>query len=166
MGFLTNCRKLKSTIRQLDNKKRGFLFSKSKKKYMLKEIFGLKKEKKESEISEMIKLIDSQLSMISMEIEKMKNLASKIENIEKKMAILEELIKEQGIEIKPRPVSEKTKEVIKTLLKKYGSLNAWQLGKLMNMSRTRCAEYLKQMEEEGILVSEWRSRKKYYSLRQ
>jgi len=111
-------------------------------------------------------LIDSQLSMISMEIEKMKNLASKIENIEKKMAILEELIKEQGVEIKPRPVSEKTKETIKTLLKKYGSLNAWQLGKLLNMSRTRCAEYLKQMEEEGILVSEWKSRKKYYSLRQ
>ena len=133
---------------------------------MLKEIFGKKKDEKTNEISEMMKLIDSQLSMISMEIEKMKNLASKIENIEKKMAILEELIKEQGIEIKPRPVSEKTKEVIKTLLKKYGSLNAWQLGKLMNMSRTRCAEYLKQMEEEGILVSEWRSRKKYYSLRQ
>jgi biotin operon repressor len=133
---------------------------------MFKEIFGQKKNEKENEISEMIKLIDSQLSMISMEIEKMKNLASKIENIEKKMAILEELIKEQGVEIKPRPVSEKTKETIKTLLKKYGSLNAWQLGKLLNMSRTRCAEYLKQMEEEGILVSEWRSRKKYYSLRQ
>jgi biotin operon repressor len=133
---------------------------------MFKEIFGQKKNEKENEISEMIKLIDSQLSMISMEIEKMKNLASKIENIEKKMAILEELIKEQGVEIKPRPVSEKTKETIKTLLKKYGSLNAWQLGKLLNMSRTRCAEYLKQMEEEGILVSEWKSRKKYYSLRQ
>jgi biotin operon repressor len=133
---------------------------------MFKEIFGQKKNEKENEISEMIKLIDSQLSMISMEIEKMKNLASKIENIEKKMAILEELIKEQGVEIKPRPVSEKTKEAIKTLLKKYGSLNAWQLGKLLNMSRTRCAEYLKQMEEEGILVSEWKSRKKYYSLRQ
>jgi biotin operon repressor len=133
---------------------------------MFKEIFGQKKNEKENEINEMIKLIDSQLSMISMEIEKMKNLASKIENIEKKMAILEELIKEQGVEIKPRPVSEKTKETIKTLLKKYGSLNAWQLGKLLNMSRTRCAEYLKQMEEEGILVSEWKSRKKYYSLRQ
>jgi biotin operon repressor len=133
---------------------------------MFKEIFGQKKNEKENEINEMIKLIDSQLSMISMEIEKMKNLASKIENIEKKMAILEELIKEQGVEIKPRPVSEKTKEAIKTLLKKYGSLNAWQLGKLLNMSRTRCAEYLKQMEEEGILVSEWKSRKKYYSLRQ
>jgi len=133
---------------------------------MFKEIFGQRKNEKENEISEMIKLIDSQLSMISMEIEKMKNLASKIENIEKKMAILEELIKEQGVEIKPRPVSEKTKETIKTLLKKYGSLNAWQLGKLLNMSRTRCAEYLKQMEEEGILVSEWKSRKKYYSLRQ
>lgn len=133
---------------------------------MLKEIFGKRKDEKTSEISDLVKLIDSQLSMISIEIEKMKNLASKIENIEKKMAILEELIKEQGIEIKPRPVSEKTKEAIKTLLKKYGSLNAWQLGKLMNMSRTRCAEYLKQLEEEGILVSEWRSRKKYYSLRQ
>jgi len=133
---------------------------------MLKEIFGKRKDEKTSEISDLVKLIDSQLSMISIEIEKMKNLASKIENIEKKMAILEELIKEQGIEIKPRPVSEKTKEAIKTLLKKYGSLNAWQLGKLLNMSRTRCAEYLKQLEEEGILVSEWRSRKKYYSLRQ
>jgi len=133
---------------------------------MFKEIFGQKKKEETNEISEMMKLIDSQLSMISMEIEKIKNLASKIENIEKKMAILEELIKEQGVEIKPRPVSERTKEVIKTLLKKYGSLNAWQLAKLMNMSRTRCAEYLKQMEEEGVLTSEWKGRKKYYSLRQ
>jgi predicted transcriptional regulator len=132
---------------------------------MLKEIFGLKKEKKDEKIDEMMKLIDSQLSMISMEIEKLKNLSSKIENIEKKMAVLEELIKEQGVEIKPRPVSEKTKEAIKTLLKKYGSLNAWQVAKLLNMSRTRCAEYLKQMEEEGILVSRWKSRKKYYSIR-
>jgi biotin operon repressor len=133
---------------------------------MLKEIFGLKKENKDEKIDEIIKLIDSQLSMISMEIEKLKNLGSKIENIEKKIAILEELIKEQGVEIKPKPVSEKTKEAIKTLLKKYGSLNALQVGKLLNMSRTRCAEYLKQMEEEGILVSEWKGRKKYYSLRQ
>ncbi|MGC8993618.1 MAG: winged helix-turn-helix domain-containing protein, partial [Candidatus Aenigmatarchaeota archaeon] len=90
----------------------------------------------------------------------------KIENIEKKIETLEEYLKERGVDITPRPLSDKTKEVIKTLLRKYGSLNAQQVAKILNLSRTRSVEYLKQMEEEGILKSEWRSRKKYYFLRQ
>jgi predicted ArsR family transcriptional regulator len=133
---------------------------------MLKEIFGLKKEEKKENAEEIMKLLDLQISKISMEIEKLKNMASKIENIEKKIETLEEYLKERGVDITPRPLSDKTKEVIKTLLRKYGSLNAQQVAKILNLSRTRSVEYLKQMEEEGILKSEWRSRKKYYFLRQ
>ncbi|MGC9200889.1 MAG: winged helix-turn-helix domain-containing protein [Candidatus Aenigmatarchaeota archaeon] len=133
---------------------------------MLKEIFGLKKEEKKENTEEIMKLLDLQISKISMEIEKLKNMASKIENIEKKIETLEEYLKERGVDITPRPLSDKTKEVIKTLLRKYGSLNAQQVAKILNLSRTRSVEYLKQMEEEGILKSEWRSRKKYYFLRQ
>ncbi|MGC9059558.1 MAG: winged helix-turn-helix domain-containing protein [Candidatus Aenigmatarchaeota archaeon] len=133
---------------------------------MIKEIFGLKKEEKKENAEEIMKLLDLQISKISMEIEKLKNMASKIENIEKKIETLEEYLKERGVDITPRPLSDKTKEVIKTLLRKYGSLNAQQVAKILNLSRTRSVEYLKQMEEEGILKSEWRSRKKYYFLRQ
>jgi len=127
----------------------------------------LSKRKKEGEKeSEAFKILDSQLSLISLELEKLKNLSQKIENIEKKVEQIENFLKEQGVEVRPRTISFKVKDTIITLLKRYGSLNSVQLAKLLQLSRTRCNEYLKEMEEEGILESEWRGRKKYYKIRQ
>jgi len=124
------------------------------------------REIKESNIEEMIKRLDMQYTQLAYELERIRNLSQKIREIDRRLKAIEEMIKEYGVKIPPRTASKKTKETIKVLIQKYKALTAEQLGKLLKLSRTRCSEYLKGMEEEGILVSETRSRKKYYMLRQ
>lgn len=133
---------------------------------MLKNILKDRRKDEEEKTDDTFKILDSQLSLISMELEKLKSLSQKIENIEKKVEQIEAFLKEQGVEVKPKTISFKVKETILTLLKRYGALNPLQLAKLLQLSRTRCNEYLKEMEEEGVLVSEWRGRKKFYKIRQ
>jgi len=60
----------------------------------------------------------------------------------------------------------KVKEMISLLLQQHGRLSAPQLCNLLNLSRTRCSEYLKDMENKGLLQSELNCRKKFYSIRQ
>ena len=60
----------------------------------------------------------------------------------------------------------KTKEAIRLILQKYREMTPYQLSKLIKLSRTRCNEYLKQMEDDGLTISRTISRKKFYSLRQ
>jgi response regulator of citrate/malate metabolism len=60
----------------------------------------------------------------------------------------------------------RVKEMITLLLQQHGQLNAPQLCDLLNLSRTRCSEYLKEMEIKGILESELNCRKRFYKLRQ
>ncbi len=60
----------------------------------------------------------------------------------------------------------KVKEMIMLLLQQHDTLSAPQLCQLLNLSRTRCSEYLKEMEFKGLLESELNCRKKIYRLRQ
>ena len=60
-----------------------------------------------------------------------------------------------------------TKRIEKTivLLKHHGKLNSYQLGQIMGLSRTRCNEYLKQMESIGLVEGEILGKEKYYKLK-
>lgn len=60
----------------------------------------------------------------------------------------------------------KVKEMITLLLQQHGAISAPQLCELLNLSRTRCSEYLKELENKGILESELDCRKKIYRIRQ
>ncbi|MCD6495835.1 MAG: winged helix-turn-helix domain-containing protein [Candidatus Aenigmarchaeota archaeon] len=60
----------------------------------------------------------------------------------------------------------KVKEMITMMLQQHGSLSAPQLSEMLNLSRTRCSEYLKEMEIKGLLESNLNCRKKYYKIRQ
>jgi hypothetical protein len=60
----------------------------------------------------------------------------------------------------------KVKEMITLLLQQHGGLTAPQLCELLNLSRTRCTEYLREMEINGALRSELNCRKKIYRIRQ
>jgi Fic family protein len=60
----------------------------------------------------------------------------------------------------------KVKEMITLLLQQHGRLSAPQLCSLLNLSRTRCSEYLTEMESRGLLQSELNCRKKFYMIRQ
>jgi len=132
---------------------------------MLSSIFKFKKDEKEI-LNETIKQMDAHYVKMAYELEKLKNLNRKINTIDSKLRVFEEVASNSGIEIKPQTMSVKTKEAIKLILQKHKELTSSELSRLIKLSRTRCNEYLKEMENQGILSSKTKCRKKFYFLRQ
>jgi len=128
-------------------------------------IFKSKDEEKRI-LEENLKQLDSRYVNIAMEIERLKKISEKIDRIEAKLKGLDDIISAGGMSLQPRTISVKTKDAIKLMLQKYGKVSPSQLSKLIKLSRTRCNEYLKGMENEGIALSTIECRKKFYSLRQ
>jgi biotin operon repressor len=62
------------------------------------------------------------------------------------------------------PIILKKKKQIVFLLKQNKTLSSSKLGELLNISRTRANEYLKDMEEEGIVTGISKGRNKFYKL--
>jgi biotin operon repressor len=60
----------------------------------------------------------------------------------------------------------RVKEMISLLLQQHTTLSAPQLSEMLKLSRTRCSEYLKEMQMKGVLVSELKCRRKFYKIRQ
>jgi len=58
----------------------------------------------------------------------------------------------------------KVKGIIKSLLGEHKKLTSAQLSKLINLSRTRCNEYLIDMERKGIVKGTTIRRQKFYEL--
>ena len=76
-----------------------------------------------------------------------------------------EIIQESVVEEKPTIVEFKKIERITSLLQQHGKLSSSQLAQLMNLSRTRCNEYFKQMEKLGIAEPILIGKEKFYKLR-
>ena len=58
----------------------------------------------------------------------------------------------------------KVKGMIKSLLGEHKKLTTSQTSKLINLSRTRCSEYMKEMERAGIVSGTTVRRQKFYEL--
>jgi Fic family protein len=58
----------------------------------------------------------------------------------------------------------KVRSMIKNLLGEHRKLTADQLSKLLNLSRTRCSEYLKDLERKGLTKGTVVRRQRYYEL--
>ncbi len=58
----------------------------------------------------------------------------------------------------------KRKKEIIDILVKQKKIDSTELAKMVNISRTRCNEYLKEMEREGITKSSTVDKKRYYEL--
>lgn len=58
----------------------------------------------------------------------------------------------------------KTKKEIISILNMQRSITSSQLSKLIGLSRTRCNEYLKEMEKNGIVTGMFVGRKRVYKL--
>jgi predicted transcriptional regulator len=58
----------------------------------------------------------------------------------------------------------KVKSMVKSLLEEHKRLTASQLSKLVNLSRTRCSEYLKELERKGLAKGTNVRRQRYYEL--
>ena len=132
---------------------------------MFDTIFKQKRNEKDM-LNETIRQMDVNYVKMIYELEKVRNLNRKIDTISSKIRAFEEVASTSGIEIKPQTMTVKTKDAIKLILQKHKELTSSELSRIIKLSRTRCNEYLKEMENDGILVSRINCRKKIYSLRQ
>ena len=117
-------------------------------------------------LEDSVKQLDAKYANIAIELERMRKISEKIDRIEAKLRGIDDIVSSGGMSLQPRTISVKTKEAIRLMLQKYGKVTPSQLSKLIKLSRTRCNEYLKDMENEGTAISTIECRKKLYSLRQ
>jgi predicted nuclease with TOPRIM domain len=62
-------------------------------------------------------------------------------------------------------VESKNIEKIISILKEHGKLSSIQLSQIMNLSRTRCNEYFRQMEDLGLVEGIVLGKEKFYKLK-
>ena len=115
---------------------------------------------------EIAKQFDMQYVQMAMELERTKTTLKRVNKIDSRLRDIENTIKTEGVAVKSTTISSKVKDSIRVILLKQPSITSVQLSKTLNMSRTRCNEYLKEMENDGILESFLKCRKKYYKIRQ
>jgi len=132
---------------------------------MIGELFRSKNGKND-ELNSSIQRLDAQYARISMEFEKLKNLERKIDKLESKLKEFRNMMESRPAVLPTNVRSSKTKAAVKIILQKHGEMTSNQLAKIIKLSRTRCNEYLKEMQSEGQLVSRLDSRKKLYRIRQ
>ena len=124
------------------------------------------KSNQENSTEDATRHMDIQYAQIAIELEKLKNLREKVQRIDTKLNEIEKIISSGGFKVQTHPVSSKTKEAIRLILQKHGEVTSQQLSRLIKLSRTRCNEYLKEMEVEGTTVSRVYCRNRLYKIRQ
>ena len=138
--------------------------------------FGKKLEKEKQEAINMLKRISEEQKEEILEKKIKENIKRIIEkmHIEERFEIifkrLDELafkieeIKNPNIKRDESLRKRKIKELIKMLLREHGRLTSHQLSTFLNLSRSRCSEYLNEMEKSGIVKGCINKRRKYYEL--
>ncbi|MEM0324774.1 MAG: helix-turn-helix domain-containing protein [Candidatus Aenigmatarchaeota archaeon] len=122
-------------------------------------IFKQKKDENQLIVGIINQKLDNLYNFLTKVYDKILELEEKIKSLEAEISIIKRNMK---IEDVGTPLTRKTKELIKILLKKHGKLTAQDLANLLNLSRTRCSEYLVEMEESGEVRSVREGKKKYY----
>jgi len=118
---------------------------------------------------------DSELLAITFLNQKMDNTYALLSRLMEKITSIERMVQELKTELEliksklkveelPMPLSERTKELIKTILKRNPFLSAQDIAKIIGLSRTRVVEYLVEMEQNGIVKSKYEGKKKLYYL--
>jgi DNA-binding transcriptional ArsR family regulator len=103
-------------------------------------------------------MFDAYKTQMEEVISLLKNLNRKIDGIRK--------ILEKREKVKESQKILETKEKIISILKEHKSISPSELSKLIGLSRTRCNEYLKKLENEGLLKSIRVGKKKVYRLKE
>ena len=122
------------------------------------------RKKKDSEllaISFLNQKVDNLYTLITKLIDKITLLEKSIEEIKEDIMLIKTKLKTEESVV---PLGEKTKELIKVILKRHPFLTAKQIGEMIGLSRTRTVEYLVEMEEQGIIKSKIEGKKKLYYL--
>jgi len=108
---------------------------------------------------------------IPSEVQDLEHIKERLEEISEKISRLHERMDSIDGKKPAPPIQEgvkktRLKKVIEDGLREHGKLTAYDLGQMLSLSRTRCSEYLKEMERAGIVKGKTVSRKRYYEIRQ
>lgn len=134
--------------------------------------FGRERKRSFSELqklseSERDKDFDQKVRRILKEELETLGLSASISRLNERLGEVDERMdRMQGKSPRESAKKDRVKDMVLLLLKKHGKLTAFQLSSLLNLSRTRCSEYLKEMEKEGLLQGNINCRKRFYELRQ
>ena len=122
--------------------------------------------KKNVDLDDVLKQLNMYTMQVALELETLKKLGNKFDDMNERLTDLEKKIS-GDFEIQPSfvPIAVKNREAIKLIVQRYGEITSSKLSKIIKLSRTRCNEYLVEMEKDGILVSEMKGREKFYSIR-
>ena len=104
--------------------------------------------------------------------QKLEDLLFRMAEMDKKIEALRHDRMKEFVEMREYNVSENTesirkvkvKNMVKSLLGEHGKLTSAEMSKLLNLSRTRCSEYLKELERKGLAKGVKVRRKVYYEL--
>jgi len=126
-------------------------------------MFGFKRNN--VDLEEVLKQLNMYTMQVALELETLKKLSKRFDELNERLTQLESRIKVEEPKTESTPLSLKNKSAIKLIIQRYGEITSYDLSKIVKLSRTRCNEYLVDMEKEGILVSKIKGKKKYYALR-
>jgi len=123
-------------------------------------------QEKSSVEDELHKQLNLQYAHIFKLMEDVRELNQKIERISLQLEEIKQLLQKTPIESEAQSLTkkDKIKEAIKMILRKKGKMTSEDLAEVVGLSRTRCNEYLKEMERNKEAKSEIVNRKKYYKL--
>ena len=94
-----------------------------------------------------------------------KRIVSEVEAMTKRKSI-QQIIEDRITEVeKPNIVELKRIDKITSLLEEHGKLSSSQLSQLIGLSRTRCNEYFKKMENLGMAEPVLIGKEKFYKLK-
>ncbi|MFH8092605.1 MAG: winged helix-turn-helix domain-containing protein [Candidatus Aenigmatarchaeota archaeon] len=99
-------------------------------------------------------------------IEDVRELSQKIDRISLQVEEIKRLLEKASLDGETPIITkkDKIKEAIKMILRKKGKMTSEELAQIVGLSRTRCNEYLKEMERNKEARAEVINRKKYYKL--
>ena len=101
----------------------------------------------------------------------LENIRERLDDISQKLSHLHERI--DGIEGKNPQLQKSSedgvkksriKKTIESNIREHGKLTSYDLAQILNLSRTRCSEYLNEMERAGAIKGVRFRRKRYYEI--
>jgi DNA-binding transcriptional ArsR family regulator len=136
---------------------------KGKKEY-LSELSKIAKDEREKFLREKIREIVAEELKNSGIGERLDDISKFTQSVEKKMEELKSSIAPLSRSKSDSIRKLKMKRVVIELLNKHKRMNASDLSVRLNLSRTRCSEYLTELEKAGVTKGVILSRQKFYEL--
>jgi len=132
-----------------------------------------KGERRKSDMEHMLilkKNLQRESRRIPSEAYDLENIRERLDDISQKLSHLHERI--DNLEGRKAERTEdgvkksRIKKTIESNIREHGKLTSYDLAQILSLSRTRCSEYLNEMERAGVIKGVTFRRKRYYEIKQ